>query len=741
VKDTIPPVVTRTWAEDTSYLDCLSEVPPVIYPTVTDNCGIKDTSRIIETTFGACRNDRFIRRTWRFRDSCDNEGTIRQVIYVKDTIPPVVTRTWAEDTSYLDCLSEVPPVIYPTVTDNCGIKDTSRTIETTFGPCINDRFIRRTWRFRDSCDNEGIIRQVIYVKDTIPPVVTRTWAEDTSYLDCLSEVPPIQWPTVTDNCGVKDTTRTIETTFGACMNDRWIRRTWRFRDSCDNEGSLVQMIFVQDTIPPEVTVPWTEDTIRIECASAIPAISEPSVSDNCGLRDTTFTRAVSDSSCINHLTIERIWEYSDSCDNVSIVRQVIIINDDMAPIILCHDTILELDEFGVASIVPEDLDDGTTDNCGFTLSASQLVFGCSDLGDNMITLTATDSCNNAASCIAIVTVEDNIFPSVAANNVVVFLDEDGYASITIEDVIVSAEDNCGILDISLSMTEFTCDYIGYNTVEVIVTDNSGNTTIVEIIVAVFDSIGPEIVMQDISIYLDENGYASITADDIVASTWDNCEIVSLTIDQDEFYCADIGDNVVYAHVIDIGGNSSSDWAMVTVIDDIAPMLICISDTLIEIPEGQTSYIAQGDEFDIIDMSDNCDIDSVANNLNSEITLAGEEFPIGTTTVTWSVQDQGGNWADCSFDVTISLLTDISDYFLNYVRIYPNPTQSSLKIDLGSKYEEVSMIIKDMNGKVMLSEEFKNIEEIDLNIENYNSGVYFITIIADRKLGNYRVIKL
>jgi hypothetical protein len=181
--------------------------------------------------------------------------------------------------------------------------------------------------------------------------------------------------------------------------------------------------------------------------------------------------------------------------------------------------------------------------------------------------------------------------------------------------------------------------------------------------------------------------------------------------------------------------------MVTVIDDIAPMLICISDTLIEIPEGQTSYIAQGDEFDIIDMSDNCDIDSVANNLNSEITLAGEEFPIGTTTVTWSVQDQGGNWADCSFDVTISLLTDISDYFLNYVRIYPNPTQSSLKIDLGSKYEEVSMIIKDMNGKVMLSEEFKNIEEIDLNIENYNSGVYFITIIADRKLGNYRVIKL
>ncbi len=739
VKDSIPPLVVVPWAEDTTYYECLYDVPPIQWPTVSDNCGIKDTTRSIQTWFGACINERTIKRVWIFRDSCDNEGRAEQVIIVKDSIPPLVTRTWAEDTSYLDCLSEVPPIQWPTVTDNCGIKDTTRSIQTTFGACINERTIRRTWIFRDSCDNEGRIDQVIYVKDSIPPIVTRTWAEDTSYLECLSEVPPIQWPTATDNCGIKDTTRSIETVFGACINERTIRRTWIIRDSCDNEGRLVQMIYVNDTIPPDVTVLWTEDTVRIECASAIPAPIEPVASDNCGLKDTVFTRIVSDSTCINHLTIDRVWEYYDSCDNSTLARQVIIVNDDIPPLPLCRDTILQLDETGAASIVPEDLDGGTTDNCGFNLSASQLNFDCSDVGENMITLTATDSCNNAASCIAVVTVEDTIAPVVVAQNIVIFLDENGFASISVPDVLLSATDNCGIQDIYLSMTEFTCEELGYNTIELIVIDVNGNITVTEVYVTVWDSIAPVLVMQDIEIYLDENGVASIEVEDIVASSFDNCGIISLTIDQHDFDCSHIGDNVVYAHLYGIGGEDH-DWATVTVIDDLEPVVVCIADTTIEIPEGQTHYTAQGDEFDIIYMADNCEIDSVANNINSDTTLAGEEFLVGTTVVTWSVMDQSGNWGECSFEVTISVLTDIDDYLLRYVRIYPNPTQSAVKIDLGSSYDRISMIVKDMSGKVMHREEYEGIEEIDLNIENYVNGVYFISLIADRKLGNYRIIK-
>jgi hypothetical protein len=88
------------------------------------------------------------------------------------------------------------------------------------------------------------VHQVIIIDDTEPPTIIIPWAEDTTYYDCLSEVPEIEWPLVSDNCGVKDTTRSIQTTFGACNNDRRIKRTWIFRDSCDNEARAEQWIFV-----------------------------------------------------------------------------------------------------------------------------------------------------------------------------------------------------------------------------------------------------------------------------------------------------------------------------------------------------------------------------------------------------------------------------------------------------------------------------------------------------------------
>ena len=89
-----------------------------------------------------------------------------------------------------------------------------------------------------------------------------------------------------------------------------------------------------------------------------------------------------------------------------------------------------------------------------------------------------------------------------------------------------------------------------------------------------------------------------------------------------------------------------------------------------------------------------------------------EFPVGTTSVTWFVEDQSGNIGECDFDVTITVATSIRDYLLSHVRIYPNPTQSALKIDLGSSYNRVLMTISDMNGKVLFREEFELIEEIE-----------------------------
>ncbi len=59
----------------------------------------------------------------------------------------------------------------------------------------------------------------------------------------------------------------------------------------------------------------------------------------------------------------------------------------------------------MASITPGQIDDGSSDNCGsVTLSLSQDMFDCDDLGDNTVTLTVEDGCGNTDDCTATVTV-------------------------------------------------------------------------------------------------------------------------------------------------------------------------------------------------------------------------------------------------------------------------------------------------------------------------------------------------
>jgi hypothetical protein len=66
-----------------------------------------------------------------------------------------------------------------------------------------------------------------------------------------------------------------------------------------------------------------------------------------------------------------------------------------------------------------------------------------------------------------------------------------------------------------------------------------------------------------------------------------------------------------------------------------------------------TYTAVGTEFDPVSVWDNCSISSVTNSFNSLATLAGAKFPMGVTTVVWTVTDNSGNKSTCSFRVTIT----------------------------------------------------------------------------------------
>jgi hypothetical protein len=95
----------------------------------------------------------------------------------------------------------------------------------------------------------------------------------------------------------------------------------------------------------------------------------------------------------------------------------IIVKDVSAPVIRVKDISVALNQFGSASITPEMIDNGSSDNCeNLSFSLSKLSFGCKELGENTVTFTATDPSGNSSSASVIVTItgscEINPFPEV-----------------------------------------------------------------------------------------------------------------------------------------------------------------------------------------------------------------------------------------------------------------------------------------------------------------------------------------
>jgi hypothetical protein len=161
--------------------------------------------------------------------------------------------------------------------------------------------------------------------------------------------------------------------------------------------------------------------------------------------------------------------------------------------VVCQNITVQLDANGIGAITSDDVVASASDNCGnVTFALSQSAFGCGDLGPNIVTVTANDGNGNTASCEATVTVEDNIAPTILCNNLDIELDEDGFASVTPDDLDAGSSDNCALafLEIENGQSEFGCDDIGQTfEIELTAGDGSGNTGSCTAEVMILPSLG------------------------------------------------------------------------------------------------------------------------------------------------------------------------------------------------------------------------------------------------------------
>ncbi|MDT0676712.1 Ig-like domain-containing protein [Autumnicola musiva] len=197
-------------------------------------------------------------------------------------------------------------------------------------------------------------------------------------------------------------------------------------------------------------------------------------------------------------------------------------------------------------------------------------------------------------------------------------------------------------------------------VTITATDDAGNEGTCTFMVAVEEEETPPIAnCNDQIVYLDENGQAQISAEEIYGSDPDLNNVI-LNLSQASFDCSDAGSDVeVTLRVTDKQtGLFSECLAVITVTDDKDPEIECAEDKEFTIDFGETGRIV---DYDEPTFNDNCQNSSI---VQTEGPASGEVFSVGNTDVTYEVTDASGNTARCTFTVTITENIDLEAPVIN-----------------------------------------------------------------------------
>ncbi|MGB3343289.1 MAG: HYR domain-containing protein, partial [Aequorivita sp.] len=268
-------------------------------------------------------------------------------------------------------------------------------------------------------------------------------------------------------------------------------------------------------------------------------------------------------------------------------------------------------------------------------------------GVTTVVWTVDDGNGQTDSCTTVITVEDNELPILVCPTDITVNSSAGTCSAAVTFPMPIALDNCGIDAVVQTMGDPSGSQfpVGTSTIGFTATDVNGNSIGCSFTITVIDNEPPVAVCRNITIQLDADGSASITAADVDGGSTDQCGVASITIDRDTFDCSDVGDNNVILTVTDVNGNAGTCTAIVTVEDVTAPVVAC-RDITVELDPVTGTIAIMGTDID--------------NSSTDACGIAGYELDIdtfdcsniGDNTVVLTVTDVNGNTATCTAIVTV-----------------------------------------------------------------------------------------
>ncbi len=526
--------------------------------------------------------------------------------------------------------------------------------------CTN---ITRTWSVTFNCGNLPLVctfDQNIALFNTTTPIIDcpSSVAVDAAVGTCSASVQ-LDVPSVNTDC-ISSFTVTNNSDFadsnnGSASGTYPVGTTtvvYTVSDMCGNSSTCSVDITVNDITGPICNV--ADITVQLDNNSAIitgDQFNNGSV-DACTDDAVVLMVEPSTFNCDNIGLNTVNITVTDISGNTTVCTAEVTITDDVAPVCQLQDITVQVSEGGSTSITGTMLNNGSSDACGddndLSFILSEDSFDCTDIGDNIISVTVSDLSGNTTNCSATVTVVDNTAPTCILQDITISIDANDTANIVASDLDNGSFDDCGsIVSFEAIPATLSCENLGDNLITVTVTDDSGNTTSCTATVTLEDISLPICMVQDITVNLDENGQANISASDIDNGSTAGCsDDVSFSIEPDFFACNDIGENIVTLTVTDdSNGSTSTCTATVTVVDDQAPICM-LQDITVSIDENETF---------VIDLSalDNGTMDPCGQIVSTTSDITSLNCTdIGDNLITVTVTDNGNNVTTCQATITV-----------------------------------------------------------------------------------------
>ncbi len=367
-------------------------------------CGLQ--SLIIDNDAFTCNDVGTNNVTLTITDINGDSDQCTAVVTVEDNTPPTASNPAPIN---VECPADIPAADLAVVTDeadNCSATVAFVNEMSDQNTCPET--ITRTYSVTDPSGNSITVTQTVTVNDETPPMpvcqdITVTLDANGQASITVADVENGS----TDNCtAAADLTFALsQTTFDCTNAGQVVPVTMTVTDECGNSTDCTANITVNDDSAPSVATCPTNISVNNDAGvcEAVVNYDLPTFGDNCdGTNTGTLVAGLAPGSVFPIGVTTVTYEYTDAAGNmVATCSFDVEVIDNEAPNAVCQNLTLGLDENFELTITPEDIDAGSTDNCGVSdLMLDMENFDCTNSGTNMVTLTVVDDAGNSSVCTA-----------------------------------------------------------------------------------------------------------------------------------------------------------------------------------------------------------------------------------------------------------------------------------------------------------------------------------------------------